>query len=149
MINGMLDFGDDDGLQGFVGGGVGVARVDVEASVNSVGPGFLDNSDTGFAWQAIAGVRAPLSDHWDVGVKYRFFNADNVDLIDTRRSQRRRPFPFALAAGHAGLQLRWRRADAGAGDRAPAAAAAPAAPAAADRAGGVQQGSVHRVLRLG
>src|SRR5262249_4043390 len=27
MVNGMLDFGDDDGLQGFVGGGVGVARV--------------------------------------------------------------------------------------------------------------------------
>ena len=27
MLNGMLDFGDDDGIQGFVGGGVGVARV--------------------------------------------------------------------------------------------------------------------------
>ena len=28
MINGMLDFGDDDGISGFVGGGVGMARVD-------------------------------------------------------------------------------------------------------------------------
>jgi len=83
MINGMLDFGADDGLQGFVGGGVGVARVDVDNSINSVGPGFLDDSDTGFAWQAIAGVRAPLSDNWDVGVKYRFFNADSVSLIDS------------------------------------------------------------------
>jgi len=27
MLNGLLDFGDDDGIQGFVGGGVGVARV--------------------------------------------------------------------------------------------------------------------------
>ena len=27
MINGMLDFGDDDGISGFVGGGVGMARV--------------------------------------------------------------------------------------------------------------------------
>ncbi|MBX9814172.1 MAG: flagellar motor protein MotB, partial [Sphingomonas sp.] len=27
MANALLDFGDDDGLQGFVGGGVGVARV--------------------------------------------------------------------------------------------------------------------------
>src|SRR3546814_1266916 len=26
MLNGLLDFGDDDGVQGFVGGGVGVAR---------------------------------------------------------------------------------------------------------------------------
>src|SRR3546814_1979300 len=27
MLNGLLDFGPDDGLQGFVGGGAGVARV--------------------------------------------------------------------------------------------------------------------------
>ncbi|WP_157081246.1 outer membrane protein, partial [Novosphingobium naphthalenivorans] len=74
MVNGLLDFGPDDGLQGFVGGGVGVARVDVDA---------VNDSDTGFAWQAIAGIRAPLSDHWDVGLKYRFMNVDNVDLVDT------------------------------------------------------------------
>ena len=29
MANGLLDFGPDDGLQGFVGGGVGVGRVKV------------------------------------------------------------------------------------------------------------------------
>jgi hypothetical protein len=27
MVNGLLDFGDDDGLQGFIGGGAGVAKV--------------------------------------------------------------------------------------------------------------------------
>ncbi|MGG2367870.1 outer membrane protein, partial [Salmonella enterica] len=27
MLNGLVDFGDDDSLQGFVGGGVGIARV--------------------------------------------------------------------------------------------------------------------------
>ncbi len=80
MVNGMLDFGDDDGLQGFVGGGVGVARVDVHQIFAA--PAWLDDSDTGFAWQALAGVRAPLSDSWDVGLKYRFFNAPNVDLVD-------------------------------------------------------------------
>src|SRR3546814_14225445 len=79
MVNGLRDFGDDDGLQGFVGGGAGVARVSVEPVF--AGP-FLDDSDTGFAWQAIAGVRAPLSDNIDVGLKYRFFNADNLDLVD-------------------------------------------------------------------
>ena len=81
MLNGMFDFGDDDGLQGFVGGGVGVARTDVSSVF--AGP-WLDDSDTGFAWQAIAGVRAPISDNWDVGLKYRFFNADSVGLIDQR-----------------------------------------------------------------
>jgi outer membrane protein OmpA-like peptidoglycan-associated protein/opacity protein-like surface antigen len=80
MINGMLDFGDDDGVQGFVGGGAGVARVD--ASQTFAAPSWLDDSDTGFAWQALAGIRAPLSDSWDVGLKYRFFNADGVDLVD-------------------------------------------------------------------
>lgn len=80
MVNGLLDFGDDDGIQGFVGGGVGVARVDVQTVFAA--PAFLDDSDTGFAWQALAGVRAPLSDNWDVGLKYRFFNADKVNLVD-------------------------------------------------------------------
>ena len=80
MVNGMLDFGEDDGLQGFVGGGVGVARVDVHQIFAA--PAWLDDSDTGFAWQALAGVRAPISDSWDVGLKYRFFNAAKVDLVD-------------------------------------------------------------------
>lgn len=83
MVNGLLDFGPDDGLQGFVGGGVGVARVDLHSSINRVGPGIVDDSDTGFAWQALAGVRTPISDHWDMGLKYRFFNVNNVDLFDT------------------------------------------------------------------
>ena len=80
MVNGLLDFGDDDGLQGFVGGGVGVARVDVQTVLGA--PSYLDDSDTGFAWQALAGIRAPLSDSWDVGLKYRFFNADKVNLVN-------------------------------------------------------------------
>jgi OOP family OmpA-OmpF porin len=80
MVNGLFDFGDDDGIQGFIGGGVGVARVDVQ-TVYALPP-LLDDSDTGFAWQALAGVRAPLSNSWDVGLKYRFFNADNVGLVD-------------------------------------------------------------------
>ena len=82
MLNGLVDFGDDDGLQGFVGGGVGVARVDMEGRVNVNGPGLWDDSDTGLAWQVLAGVRAPVSDRWDVGLKYRFFRAESVDLID-------------------------------------------------------------------
>ena len=79
MVNGMLDFGDDDGLQGFVGGGAGVARVSVEPVFAGA---FLDDSDTGFAWQAIAGIRAPLTKSIDVGLKYRFFNADNLNMVD-------------------------------------------------------------------
>jgi OOP family OmpA-OmpF porin len=78
----LLDFGDDDSLNGFVGGGVGVARVKSALSIDSAGADFLNDSDTGLAWQAIAGVRAPISDNWDVGLKYRFFNAPGVDMVD-------------------------------------------------------------------
>jgi OmpA-OmpF porin, OOP family len=81
MLNGLLDFGDDDGLQGFVGGGAGVARVKSTVGLSRFA-NAIDDSDTGFAWQAVAGIRAPLSSNFDVGLKYRFFNADKINLID-------------------------------------------------------------------
>ena len=62
MLNGLLDFGDDDGLQGFIGGGAGVARVDIHSSIDSTGPGFLNDTDSGFAWQALAASKChPVS----------------------------------------------------------------------------------------
>jgi outer membrane protein OmpA-like peptidoglycan-associated protein len=84
MVNALADFGPDDGLQGFVGGGVGVARTKFDnVSINTNGPGFLDDSDSGFAWQLLAGVRAPLTDNIDVGLKYRFFNTAKLDVVDS------------------------------------------------------------------
>jgi OmpA-OmpF porin, OOP family len=82
MLNGMLDFGDDDAISGFVGGGVGVARVKFANYRLTNAASFLNDSDTGFAYQAIAGIRAPLTSNIDVGLKYRFFNVDKIDLID-------------------------------------------------------------------
>ena len=82
MVNGLLDFGDDDGIQGFVGGGVGVARVKADNYALNRRGAFLDDSDTVFAYQGLAGVRAPLTDHLDATLKYRFFNADNGKFID-------------------------------------------------------------------
>ena len=85
MINGMLDFGDDDGISGFVGGGVGIARVDlnnIRAFSNQAR--FVDDCDTRFAWQVVAGVRQAISDNIDVTVRYRFFNADNIRIVDFR-----------------------------------------------------------------
>ena len=80
MVNGLLDFGDEEGIQAFAGGGVGIARVDYEGRVNSNGPGVWDDSDTGFAYQFLAGIRSPLSDSWDVGLKYRYFVVPGVDI---------------------------------------------------------------------
>jgi outer membrane protein OmpA-like peptidoglycan-associated protein/opacity protein-like surface antigen len=82
MLNGLLDFGDDDGLQGFVGGGVGVARIKADKYALNTYGSFLNDSDTVLAWQAVAGIRAPITDKIDASLKYRFFNADNVKLVD-------------------------------------------------------------------
>jgi len=82
MVNGMFDFGDDDGISGFVGGGVGVARVSFNnlRAFENVGP-FVDDTDTRFAWQAVAGLRQAVSDNVDVTLRYRFFNADGLRLV--------------------------------------------------------------------
>ncbi|KMS57638.1 OmpA family protein [Sphingobium cupriresistens] len=79
MLNGLLDFGPDDGLQGFVGGGVGVSRGKLASDI-------VNDSDTGFAWQAIAGVRYPVTNNVDVSLKYRFFNQDDIKVIPAYQS---------------------------------------------------------------
>jgi outer membrane protein OmpA-like peptidoglycan-associated protein len=43
----------------------------------------MDDSDTGFAYQVIAGVRKPITDHVDLSLKYRFFTAPNVKTFTT------------------------------------------------------------------
>ena len=82
MINGMLDFGDDEGISGFVGGGVGMARVKANNYRNFANATpFLDGHDSKLAWQIFAGLRQAVSDNVDVTVKYRFFNVDKVRLL--------------------------------------------------------------------
>jgi len=84
MLNGLFDFGNEDGISGFVGAGGGWAKVDfsnVRAYAN--GPAFLDDDDSGFAWQLLAGVRQAVSDNVDVSLKYRYFNSGNLDFNDT------------------------------------------------------------------
>ena len=83
MANALVDIGDDDGLQFFVGAGAGYAKVDVKSSIRAGGPGFLDDDDGGFAYQGLAGIRAPVTDTIDAGIKYRYFKVENVGLDDT------------------------------------------------------------------
>jgi opacity protein-like surface antigen len=84
MVNGMLDFGDEKevgDISGFVGGGVGMARVKAnnQRVFANTAP-FLDDSDSKLAWQVFAGVRQRVTDNIDVTVKYRFFNVDDVRM---------------------------------------------------------------------
>ncbi|HEX8445134.1 MAG TPA: OmpA family protein [Sphingomonas sp.] len=87
MVNGLLDFGSNEGLNGYVGGGAGIARVSANIYRLNGGPVIVDDSDTRFAWQAIAGVRYPVTDNVDIGLKYRFFNVDNLKYTTSGGAQ--------------------------------------------------------------
>ncbi len=82
MVNAMVDFGRDDGLQLFAGGGAGLARLELPVTVAGVGT-LIDDKKTDFAWQLIGGLRFPVNDNVDLGVKYRYFNIDNFRLQGT------------------------------------------------------------------
>ena len=91
MANALLDFGNDDEWNGFVGGGVGIANVRYKLTFNE--PGNVGNgsdTDRTFAYQAIAGVRKAISNNIDLGVKYRYFVAPklNFDIIDGEAKSR-------------------------------------------------------------
>lgn len=82
MGNLLADFGNDDGFSGYIGGGAGLARVkQSDYQIAKFGSAFVDDSDSRFAWQIIAGVRRALTDKIDLGLKYRFFNVDNVKTV--------------------------------------------------------------------
>ncbi len=85
MANGLFDFGGEDrSVGGYIGGGAGIARVQhSQYQTAKFGNTFIDDSDTGFAWQVLAGVYKPITDHVDIGLKYRFFNVPNVNTFTT------------------------------------------------------------------
>ena len=73
MVNAMIDLGHDEGFQFYAGAGAGWAQV--THVLSSGGSGGFKIQDRGFAWQGIAGVRYPVSQYFDLGLKYRYFDA--------------------------------------------------------------------------
>ncbi len=82
MGNLLGDFGNQDGLSFYAGGGVGYASTkvrirDIQSTTNL--------RDSHLAWQLIAGVRYAITPNIDLGVKYRYFNTKfrDTDLFNT------------------------------------------------------------------
>jgi opacity protein-like surface antigen len=67
MINGLADFGGENSVGGYLGGGIGYARVHE-----------FGGSQSKFAWQILAGVYTPISSNIDVGLKYRYFRTGQL-----------------------------------------------------------------------
>ena len=72
MINGLLDFGNADGVSFQIGAGIGRARVKV-----------FDISDSAWAYQGIAGLRFAVGSNVDIGLKYKYFRTGHLDFIPT------------------------------------------------------------------
>ena len=145
MINGLADFGDQDGLSFQAGLGFGWNKVKL-----------IDDKDGALAWQAILGLQYALSPNIDLGVRYKYFSSGNLDFGDGRRREQfvclaaelhpdpacwrshgrhpddhggclhgpRREVPVAQPGADAGLQLRQAAAAASAAAAAAAASAA-------------------------
>ena len=82
MANAMIDVGQDEGVSFYAGGGIGMARVTHRLEDNGPGGFGFRLQDRGMAWQAIAGVRAVVSQYFDLGLKYRYFRVSNVDDVE-------------------------------------------------------------------
>lgn len=83
MVDGIYEIGDGRGLTPFVGAGLGMTTVDLnDVRVLETAPPFLDDDDSAFAWQLIAGLSWEATDRLNVDVTYRYLNADGLEFDD-------------------------------------------------------------------
>jgi len=80
MLNAYYDFGSGGAVTPYIGGGLGLAKV--EASGFGVGaiPAVLDDDDTVLAYQLIAGAGYALSPSTELFAEYRWFATDDPDV---------------------------------------------------------------------
>ena len=71
MINGLADFGDQDGLSFQAGGGIGWSKVKM-----------LNDKDGAFSWQAILGLNYALSPSMDLGLRGKYFSTGSLNFAD-------------------------------------------------------------------
>ncbi|MEO1223057.1 MAG: outer membrane beta-barrel protein [Pseudomonadota bacterium] len=78
MANVLYEFNPVAGVHPYVGAGIGAAIVDAE--VRTPGGIEVSDDDTGFAAQAIAGLRIPFTPQLSAVVDYRFFNVFDIEF---------------------------------------------------------------------
>ena len=77
MGNLLLDFGNEESANFYVGAGAGIAWSTLSLEEDG-DPDRFSAKDTNLAWQFIAGVRVPVWTHFDLGAKYRYFNGGRI-----------------------------------------------------------------------
>jgi len=92
MVNGFVDF-KLAGLEPYLGAGVGYATTDLRV----IGPRaifpteqprrLIDDSDGGFAYQAVAGVAVPVNERLRLTLGYRWFDEGRFTGVDGRNQE--------------------------------------------------------------
>lgn len=86
MANGYYELDLGWPVMPYVGAGIGVARTKIEidefSAFGTALPAVFDDSDTVFAYQAMAGLAYQLMPSMAVGIEYRFFGSSGPDFED-------------------------------------------------------------------
>jgi len=82
MANAWYDF-TIVGVNPYIGGGIGWAETELEGTYLGAFPAAVPFSfeDSGFAWQAGAGIKFDISPNMKLGVGYRYFDGPEVTVI--------------------------------------------------------------------
>ena len=86
MGNVMADLGKNSTVNFYIGGGAGIAWLKEKSKIDDEVFRVRDRGH--FAWQGIAGIRAPVFRYFDVGLKYRYFNAGHFSDNGLRTNYR-------------------------------------------------------------
>jgi OmpA-OmpF porin, OOP family len=82
MGNVLFDFLPDGDLSPFVGVGAGIAGLQADANDPPTNAFIVDDSDSAWAWQAIAGFSAKATDRVNVDLTYRYFQTGDFSLTN-------------------------------------------------------------------
>lgn len=91
MLNAYAQIGKPNATRFYAGAGIGFNRTYARGYVaKAVFPTIAtplqavrDHYD-GLAWQAMAGAREPIGNHVDIGLRYGFYRARDIRLVDTQ-----------------------------------------------------------------
>jgi outer membrane protein OmpA-like peptidoglycan-associated protein len=78
MVNVLYDFNTNSPFTPYIGGGIGMARVDGQGS--AFGTTSVDDTANGFAYQGIVGVGYRLNENATVFTDYRYFATRDLDF---------------------------------------------------------------------
>lgn len=79
MINGYVDIPTGTVVTPYIGAGIGFARVDAN-EYDTSGVDFLDDGETDFAYQGMAGLDFAIDDALSLYTEYKYFAVDNAEV---------------------------------------------------------------------